>query len=333
MHRRNLRTRPAPAQGAGSPGGARPDIHTTGCGLRRGARFHLAPGVDGIAPPPHSRSRPMSTVRIHLHRVATAIVLLLVMAGAPSRLAAQPAPAPLTRAHSHNDYEHPRPLLDALDHRFGSVEADIHLVDGQLLVAHDRDRVTPGRTLETLYLAPLHERVRRLGGVYPGFRGFTLLVDFKSDAGPTYAALREVLARHADMLTRLEAGTLVPGAVTVILSGNRPTATLAAEGDRLCFIDGRLDDLDRNPPPNLVPLVSESWRSVFRWDGLGEFPVPERRRLGELVARAHGQGRRLRFWAVPDRATAWRELDVAGVDLINTDRLADLEAYLSAPGR
>ena len=32
---------------------------------------------------------------------------------------------PLARAHAHNDYEHPRPLRDALDHGFTSVEADV----------------------------------------------------------------------------------------------------------------------------------------------------------------------------------------------------------------
>ncbi len=32
---------------------------------------------------------------------------------------------PLTRAHAHNDYEHKRPLWDALDRGFGSVGADI----------------------------------------------------------------------------------------------------------------------------------------------------------------------------------------------------------------
>src|SRR5207237_4622701 len=43
------------------------------------------------------------------------------------------AAVPLIHAHAHNDYEHTRPLLDALDHGFCSVEADIHLVDGKLL--------------------------------------------------------------------------------------------------------------------------------------------------------------------------------------------------------
>lgn len=37
---------------------------------------------------------------------------------------------PLAQAHAHNDYEHTRPLHDALDHSFTSVEADVWLVDG-----------------------------------------------------------------------------------------------------------------------------------------------------------------------------------------------------------
>src|SRR5215212_7420284 len=71
---------------------------------------------------------------------------------------------PLVHAHAHNDYEHARPLFDALDHGFCSVEADIHLVDGALLVAHDADKVDPKRTLESLYLEPLRARVQKNAG-------------------------------------------------------------------------------------------------------------------------------------------------------------------------
>src|SRR5947207_7295225 len=87
---------------------------------------------------------------------------------------------PLPQAHAHNDYEHTRPLLDALDNGFCSVEADIHLVDGRLLVAHDRAHVRPDRTLQSLYLDPLRERATHNGGrVYPGGPPVVLLVDFK----------------------------------------------------------------------------------------------------------------------------------------------------------
>ena len=41
--------------------------------------------------------------------------------------------------HAHNDYEHPRPLFDALDQKFQSVEADIWL-NGKKILAGANDQ-------------------------------------------------------------------------------------------------------------------------------------------------------------------------------------------------
>src|SRR5262245_6399671 len=113
---------------------------------------------------------------------------LALMVGAGTGASAA-SPVPLQQAHAHNDYEHERPLLDALSFGFCSVEADIHLVKGELLVAHDLSRAKPGRTLQTLYLEPLRERARANGGrVYPGGPEFTLLIDLKTDWQTTYPA-------------------------------------------------------------------------------------------------------------------------------------------------
>src|SRR5713226_3075846 len=71
---------------------------------------------------------------------------------------------PLTNVHAHNDYEHTRPLFDALDHGFCSVEADIFLVKDRLLVGHTSKDLRPDRTLEKLYLDPLREQVRKHQG-------------------------------------------------------------------------------------------------------------------------------------------------------------------------
>jgi len=282
----------------------------------------------------------MSPLLFHPRRsnLATAVSALAALAAlaTPVTHAADPAavdaPAPLVRAHAHNDYEHPRPLLDALDHGFCSVEADIWLVDGALLVAHDRDQVKPDRSLQALYLDPLRDRVKaHAGAVHRGGPGFTLLIDLKSDAEPTYQVLRGVLAAYDGLFTRFTAATTTPGPVTVILSGDRPTATVAAEASRLCAIDGRLPDLTADPLPSihLMPLVSQSWSPTFRYFEDGVLPEPDRTRLRDLVALAHRQGRRLRFWGVPDQPFAWKELHAAGVDLINTDNLPGLSAFLT----
>jgi hypothetical protein len=120
-------------------------------------------------------------------------------------------PTPLIRAHAHNDYEHARPLLDALDHGFCSVEADIFLIEGRLLVAHDRGDVKPERTLQALYLDPLRECVRQnRGRVYTNGPEFSLLIDIKDKWQETYPVLRKVLEGYADILTRWRVGVSNP---------------------------------------------------------------------------------------------------------------------------
>ncbi|MFO1460871.1 MAG: phosphatidylinositol-specific phospholipase C/glycerophosphodiester phosphodiesterase family protein [Verrucomicrobiota bacterium] len=261
---------------------------------------------------------------------STVGALLLILAVQAGTIAA--TPTPLVRAHAHNDYEHARPLLDALDQGFASVEADVHLVEGRLLVAHDRSKVQPERTLEALYLDPLAERIRTNGGfVYDRATEFTLLVDIKADAEGSYAVLKQLLARHPELYTRFTDTNRTQGPITVILSGDRPRDTVKAEPSRLCAIDGTLADLDSQPSPFLVPLISESWRPTFAWFRDEQLPEADRLKLKGFVTRAHEQGRRIRFWGVQDQPYVWRELRDAGVDLINTDRLADLRQFLTTP--
>lgn len=258
--------------------------------------------------------------------------LLLALASAVALRAAEPAVTALTQVHAHNDYEHPRPLFDALDQGFTSVEADIYVVDGKLLVAHDRRDVKLERTLQSLYLDPLRTRVQANGGrVFRDAPEFFLLIDFKTAAGPTWEVLRDVLKSHADLLTEFRGDTVERRAVTVILTGNSPREQLAAEPVRLAALDGRLPDLARNPSARLVPWISEDWWSHFKWNGVGDMPEAEKTRLREIVAKAHEQGRKVRFYGGPDVPAMWREHLAAGVDLINTDKLAELRRFLLAP--
>ena len=235
------------------------------------------------------------------------------------------APTLLTNAFAHNDYEHSRPLLDALDAGFCGIEADIHLVDGQLLVGHDAKSLRPDRTLAALYLDPLRERVRaNRGRVYANGPEVLLLIDIKTEAEATYDALRSLLRKYEPMLTVFTSNTIRTNAITIILSGNRPVQTISNEITRLVAIDGRLPDLESKPPVSLVPLVSDNWSKLFEWKGVGAITETERLRLQQMVARAHEQGRKLRLWAAPDTPTSWRLQQQMGLDWINTDNLTGL---------
>lgn len=265
---------------------------------------------------------------------ALAAVLALI---APGVAGAAPRPdlgEPLAQTHAHNDYEHERPLFDALEHGFTSVEADVWAVGDELLVAHDFWELDPDRTLRSLYLDRLRDAVRGGSGVYPGWDGqFQLLVDIKSSGSRTWVLLEEQLADYADMLASYADGQVRPGAIQVVVSGNRPLDDMAEAPQRLSFYDGRSGDLGGDLPTELMPLVSENWTNVFDWNGEGAMPDEERARLHEMVAQAHDAGQRLRFWGTPDeagdeRTAVWTELRDAGVDHINTDDLAGLRDFL-----
>lgn len=242
---------------------------------------------------------------------------------------ASPAVSPLRRAHAHNDYEHPRPLFDALEQGFCSVEVDIFLEDGKLMVAHERSGIRPGRTLQSLYLDPLRARAKiGQGRIYPGVPSLSLLIDIKTEAESTYVMLREVLKAYGDLLTTFKDGRVETRAVTAIISGNRPMETMSREKVRFAAIDGRVVDLDRSAPASLVPWISQSWSSLFTWKGTGEISEADLSKLRELVSKAHSQRRLIRFWGLPDQREVWRVLWDAGVDWINTDKLAELRQFM-----
>jgi hypothetical protein len=238
-------------------------------------------------------------------------------------------PAPLENAHAHNDYQHQRPLLDALDHGFTSIEADVFPVDGQLLVAHTFLELSKDKTLEGLYLKPLRDIAKRNGGSIYGYgKPVILLVDIKTKGIEAYAMLDALLKSYDDVVSSHLDGQLREKAVTVIISGDRPRAEIEKSNPRYAAIDGRLGDLESAPPASLVPLISDNWGHHFKYRGQGEMPAAEREKLAAIVRKCHEQGRRLRFWATPENSALWTELRNAGVDLIGTDDLEALQRHL-----
>ncbi|MEN6426041.1 MAG: phosphatidylinositol-specific phospholipase C/glycerophosphodiester phosphodiesterase family protein [Phycisphaerales bacterium] len=267
-------------------------------------------------------------------RMTCVVGVLLALGAAP-----QGEVAPVPRAHAHNDYRHDPPLLKALGQGFTSVEADIFLVDDKLCVAHDAREIRPERTLQALYLDPLRQRVKRNGGrVYREGPRFTFLIDIKTAAEPTYRRLHEVLEECRDMLATFGPDGRKEGAILVIVSGNRPLEFMQSQEVRYAGCDGRLTDLDSRIRAEVMPLISDHWGQNFTWRGDGPMPPEERKKLDEIVQKAHAKGRLVRFWATPDvqspaRDAVWRELLSAGVDLINTDDLEGLRRFLLEQGR
>src|SRR4051812_47550091 len=82
----------------------------------------------------------------------------------------------VANAHSHNDYLGSLPFLKAYDEGFGSIEADIFAVDGNLYVAHKKEEIKATNTLRAIYLEPLSDK---LGS--DRSRKLNLLIDVKEN--------------------------------------------------------------------------------------------------------------------------------------------------------
>lgn len=240
---------------------------------------------------------------------------------------------PLPNAHAHNDYEQSRPLWDALDQGFTSVEADVYLINDTLFVAHERPTFNnPAHTLENLYLKPLTERIAQNGNqVYAGYKGpVYLMIDFKTEAESTYKALEKLLQNYRSILTSYKGNSAKAGAITVFISGSRPIETLKKSKERLASLDGRLADLGKKLSAQLMPVVSDNYANHLSWRGKGEMPEEQFQRLRQLVKKIHAEGKKLRLWACPEDPAVWKKLREAGADFLSTDQLELVREFLLA---
>lgn len=249
----------------------------------------------------------------------------IMHAQAPQPLASV---VPLPNAHAHNDYEQSRPLWDALDNGFTSVEADVHLINDTLYVAHNRPTFkNPAATLENLYLKPLAERVQQHGGKsLAGYTGpFYLMIDAKTQADSTYRALSAVLQRYSSLLITAKNKS---GVITIVLSGNRPVQTVANDKRRLLALDGRPSDVGKRYSQTVMPIISDAYYNQLSWRGKGDIPTEQFQKLRQLTTQIHREGKKLRLWASPEDPLVWAKLREAGVDFLSTDQLELVRDFL-----
>ena len=243
----------------------------------------------------------------------------------------QPSNA-LINGHAHNDYVHNRPLMLALENGFISVEADVHLKDGKLLVSHDDPLdLSKTKTLEQLYLEPLRELVRKNNGkVYKDYGGFFyLMIDFKTEANATYKVLNEVLSRYHQIIS-IVTDSLDQNnkPIKVFISGNRPIEMYLKSKSKFTGLDGRPDQIGLNFPVSFMPIVSDNISNFMLKDLNTSSQSIDKVKLTDFVNNVHLEGKKVRFWGAPDDPKTWQFLLNNGVDLINTDKIKSFAKFI-----
>ena len=230
----------------------------------------------------------------------------------------------IANTHSHNDYEQAVPFWTAYNAQFGSIEADIFLVNGQLFVAHDRKELALRRTLEEYYVKPLSAQVEKNHG-HPyadSSRRLQMLIDVKADSIAVLDALVTLLRKYPDL-------TETP-LLTWVISGNRPDPSLYPTYPPFILFDGILHHRYSPAALSRIAMMSDDLQDYTHWDGVNSIPSTDRKKILAAIAWSHALHLPVRFWDAPDFPHAWQQLMQLRVDFINTDHIRQLTDYLNA---
>ena len=234
---------------------------------------------------------------------------------------AQPSFPSAANAHAHNDYEGAFPFWEAWKNGFGSIETDIFLHNGKLIVAHDSTQLLRQWTLDSLYLQPLVRCIQsNKGAVYPDSKkALQLMIDIKSDSVATLQQLIADIKRYPSLINTQT--------LRFVISGNRPPAETFSSYPAWIHFDGDLRKSYTPEQMTRLPMLSGNFKNYSTWNGKGRMVEKERLLVESLIERAHQQGKTIRFWNAPDNLNSWYEFIERGVDYINTDRIFEISAF------
>lgn len=233
--------------------------------------------------------------------------------------------APGIWLHAHNDYEKDRPLSEALKYGFQSIEADIFLHRGRLVVSHVPLRLDFKPDLEELYFKPLTKLwEQQFFSHYPACP-LRLMIDMKNASAPAVDSLRRLVTRYAGLFV----GPQAP--VRIILSGGARRSLMKPADTVMWGLDDGVKALweKAQAPDAFTAQASMAWpafkkrylkaRSAHQQDSL----------VKQLTAWFRERSIPLRLYAAGNNPRQWKRLADWGFSVINVDRYKRARDWLN----
>ena len=233
---------------------------------------------------------------------------------------AQPLKYTVCNAHSHNDYEQTDPFKTAYDAGFGSIEADIFFINGDLIVAHDTIELKRKIKLEDEYLKPLLARVEKNNG-FPfadSLKKLQMLIDIKTQPANTINQLIVLLKKYPALIKN----------ISWVITGNRPDETLFNTYPSFIFFDGELYKNYSAEALKKIMMMSDNFKKYSLWNGENNMTTNDENVVKDAINKSHKLHKPVRFWNAPDNINAWKEFMHLRVDFINTDHINALADFL-----
>jgi alkaline phosphatase len=188
-----------------------------------------------------------------------------------------------------------------------------------LVVAHSKNDIKTDRTLKALYLEPLFKELTA-----DKSRRVALLIDIKED----YKTALSLLVQELEPIRQHLSTSKKPNSATIRISGTRPPPLEYKNYPSFILFDDDLKMPHSQYEWNRVGLVSLPFIKITNWKGEGDISRKDKKAVRHIIDSVHAAGKPIRFWAAPDTEASWRLQMKLHADLIGTDKIAELEAFL-----
>jgi alkaline phosphatase len=258
-------------------------------------------------------------IRKMQNKIKTLKFILLIAVGLASCNTSTKTYTPAD-AHSHNDYKNNIPFYRAYNAGFGSIEADVFAVNGQLMVAHKEEEITPARSLKLMYIDPLVEKLKK-----DTARKLRLLIEIKKD----YTITLPLVISELKPLSQYFDYSGHPGRLSIVMTGKVPPGEVMLTYPAWMSFD--VDHMSGFTPQQFtkIGLISVPFDKYSKWNGAGELANEDADRITGLIDSAHALGKKIRFFAIPDTSTCWKKLIKLRADVIGTDHINELADFLN----
>ncbi|MBT1702890.1 alkaline phosphatase [Chryseosolibacter indicus] len=225
--------------------------------------------------------------------------------------------------HSHNDYEKDLPFYNAYNFQVGSIEADIFLENGALLVAHTKEEIDSSKTLAKLYLEPLANEIKKnRGNIYSEKdKALILLIDLKTEGDSTLRALVNQFQSFPVLTNNKN--------LSIIISGNVPDTSRWKSYPEYMSFDGRPGNVYAQEHLSRIGLISDNFMKycATKDDSSIEINIEQ---IKKAINKSKNLQKKFRFWATKDDEKTWKFLIDHQVDLIGTDHVEELANFLQS---
>lgn len=226
------------------------------------------------------------------------------------------------KIHAHNDYDNVRPLWNALENKINSIEADVVLARGSLIVTHSENETRRKKSLSVLYLDPIIALFEKNIGQISTDKDYkiALMIDIKKDSKEVLQELIRLVEPFRKVFDR----SVNPMAVQIIISGDRGPSSEWKNYPSYIYFDGRPTEQYDKDALDKIALISDNYFNYLKFrNNSGDSAL-----ITAVIQKAHALQKPFRFWGAPDTENVWQLLKNCGIDIINTDKLEECRRFV-----